>query len=676
MNEEKKQNNILEQAFAYHINGFSVMPVKKDKRPFLSSWKQYQTTLATDDEILNWFKNSNVNIAIITGKISNLTVVDIDNKVSEEQTSKMLALFPETYTVQTPSKGYHLYYQYQEGLTISANAYSQYPNVDIRGESGYVVAPPSKTETGEYIVLKNLPFAPFPINLFPRAKPKKTFTEMTTASIGNRNDTLASVIGKLLKATKEEEWFNEVLPAVQKINLTYSPPLPDHEVLTVFNSIVNKEKQNRQIVLSDGQRIPIMKNKAGVPYMNMSNVIAILKAHPDFRDKIRYNTFKQVLEIDGKELQDEDTLRVQHILQIKFGLHSITKDTVYSALVHCAYDNRYDEAQDWLKSLVWDGEKRLFNWLHTATNVEDNTYTRGVGTQWFIGMVNRIMNPGCIFDYMLVLVGGQGIGKTSLFRIIGGEWYKSFTGGIEGKDFYMQMRGAIIMDLDEGATLYKSEAIKIKSIITTTHDEFRAPYDRIPKKYPRHFVFSMSTNEIEPFRDATGNRRYWAVDIEGMVQFDWLKANREQLFAEALYWLENPSDEIPQVPEEEAKRIQEEHLPSDSWTELVCDEVRKSFDYCTGNPDYNTTIKDIFLSIFKDESAIRLDRKIEIRISTILKKELGLSKVQKMIDGDRKSRWYITPEKIRELQAKNQKKVVEPLEELVEELSTPNQLQF
>ena len=144
---------------------------------------------------------------------------------------------------------------------------------------------------------------------------------------------------------------------------------------------MNKERQNRQVVTSDGQIIPVMKNKAGMPYMNMSNVIAILRAHKDFMDKIRYNTFRQEIEIAGKPLQDEDTLKVQHTLQTKFGLHSITKDAVYSALVHCAYSNHYDDAQDWLKSLVWDNQPRFFSWLASATNVEDNAYTRGVGTQ-------------------------------------------------------------------------------------------------------------------------------------------------------------------------------------------------------------------------------------------------------------------------------------------------------
>lgn len=683
MSEVKKQNKILEQAMAYHANGYSVFPCKKDKTPMLAQWKPYQEKQATDEQVLEWFSKPNTTIAIATGKLSGIIVIDIDTYKGA------VDIFPETFTVRTGNGGLQKYYKHVDGFTISASSYPSMPFVDLRSDGGYVIAPPSITDYidkntkkrigGEYTVLKNLPLAPFPLHLFPKQKQKKSITELTTAKNGTRNTTLASFAGKLLQATKEEEWFVEVLPAVQRASKTYNPIPSDKEVLTVFNSIMKKEKARREALTSSpvvvdgqptGENMAIMKNKAGTPYCNMANVVAVLEAHPDFRSKIRYNTFTQEIEVAGKALQDEDTIKVQHTLQTRFGLHSITRDAVYSALVHCAYSNCYDEAQDWLQSLKWDGEQRLFTWLSSATGVEDNSYHRGIGTQWWIQMANRIMNPGCLADYMLVVVGGQGLGKTSLFRIIGGKWYKNFTGGVEGKDFFLQMRGAILMDLDEGATLYKSEAIKIKSIITTTHDEFRAPYDRIPKKYPRHFVFSMSTNEIEPFRDVTGNRRYWAVDIDKMINFKWLEDNREQLFAEAFHWLKDKDNPeiVPQVSQEEAERIQEEHLPNDSWTDLICDEVRSSYDYSIGNPDYCTTVKDVFMKVFSNESAIRLDKKIEIRMSNIFKKELGLAKYRKMIDGENKNRWMISPKKIKQLQARNIKKTETPLEELSEEL--------
>lgn len=664
---------IQSQALAYHANGYNVLPVGQDKRPVVKEWKRWQTEQQTDEQVLAWFQDPKTNVAIITGKISGITVVDIDAKGNEANATAMLARFPVTYTVKTPSKGYHLYYQYAEGFTVSANAYLEFPNVDIRGDSGYVLAYPSELPNGKYEIINNTAPVPFPVQLFPKTKPKKTLTEQTTASKGNRNDTAASFAGKLLQASDESEWESEVWPAVERANKTYTPPLASDELRTVFESIVKKEKARRAdliispIQLADGGEIPattirLRKNSANIPYKDMANVMIVLENHPYYKNTIKYNTFKQEIEYNGKPLEDSDVIKIQHFMQTEVGLHGIQQSNVFSAIVHYAQKNKYDEAQDWMRSLVWDQIPRLHEWLSKSLGLPNGEYLRGVGFQWLNGMVSRIMHPGAQFDYVLMLVGPQNLGKTSFFRIIGGPFYKSYTGQVDNKDFYLALRGAMLLDLDEGATLYKSEAIKIKSIITEVCDEYRAPYDRLMKKYPRRFVFSLSTNDNEPFRDVTGNRRYWAVDITEKVDFKWLQENRDQLFAESYHYYKNKID-IPIIPEDEALAIQEAHLPDDSWTEVVVDEVKKSVEYCSGDPNYSTTIAEIFSNIFKDESLIKLDKRYEMRIGTILRKQLGLEKRQTMVGGERKNRYCISEKKIKELQTRNALKTKTPLDE-------------
>ena len=146
MNDEQIKNiinNKLDQALYYLEKlGWSVIPVGADKKP-LVEWKLYQSQKATREQLTEWFSKPEVNIGIITGKISNLVVIDIDprhNGTDED--------FREITTVKsaTGGGGWHYYFLFEEGVQNSA---AVKPGIDIRGEGGYVVAPPSSHSSGK-----------------------------------------------------------------------------------------------------------------------------------------------------------------------------------------------------------------------------------------------------------------------------------------------------------------------------------------------------------------------------------------------------------------------------------------------------------------------------------------------------------------------------------------------
>lgn len=265
-------NPILAKAIEYHVHGFSVMPVRKDKRPYLASWKDLQTTPATLEQIEKWWEiYPDANVAIITGKISNIIVIDVDTYAGATD------IFPDTYTVKTGNGGLQKYYQYTPGFTISASGYPTMPHVDLRSDGGYVVAPPSITEYvkdrkpagGLYTVLNTVPCAPFPTHLFSATKPKRNPMDAIGALPGKRNDSLASAVGAFLQVHKEKDWQPIVLPLVEKIAASMRPALPLDEVHATFNSIVSLE-HNRRVALSGGEptddedalRTAYTKNKA------------------------------------------------------------------------------------------------------------------------------------------------------------------------------------------------------------------------------------------------------------------------------------------------------------------------------------------------------------------------------------------------------------------------------
>lgn len=662
-----KTSTLESKALQYtKADGFSVFPVGSDKKPVISGWKEYQTRFPTEEEISAWWaENPRANIAIVTGKISGIVVVDVDTYAGADLTP-----FPKTYTVKTGNGGTQLYYKYIPGFTVSASSYADLPHVDIRGDGGYVVAPPSVTDYlkdgkkagGPYQVIDARPFADFPIHLFKQKKQIVGNKFRIGATAGNRNNDMASVIGTILLPLSEKQFTTEGWPAAVAINKTFQPPLKLQELKTTFESIAKKEIERRKQPEAKLSPIQLSKtsvikasaelrvNGNNVPYKDMKNAYLLLLKHPETVGQLKYNTFTQEIEYKGLPFEETDLINIVMSMQ-DTALPNISKEAVYAAIQHYSYENKYDEAQNWLTSLKWDGVPRLTKWLVSATGVIDDSYNQGVGTEWFMGMINRIMKPGCVFDYVLVTVGKQGIGKTSLFRILGGKWYKSFTGGFENKDFYLLLRGAIIIDLDEGATLYRSESIKIKSIITQTQDEYRAPYDRVNKKYPRRFVFSMSTNNTEPFQDVTGNRRYWVVDLRETINFKWLEDSRDQLFAEGYYHFINKTN-LPKVPLAEASEKQESHMPHDEWSNTIADHIFSQPAYLGAFPEYSITITDVYINALKGEKIERLDKRTEIRIGNILRHPyFGLEKRRIKEGGVQKNKYFITDEKRAEIEA-------------------------
>lgn len=217
--------------------GTSVIPVGKDKIPLIP-WKDYQQKIATEEEVVLWWNSwPEANVGIVTGKISNLTVVDVERGGDK-------TIFPQTLTVKTGGGGWHLYYKY---FPISNKA-RVFPLTDIRGEGGYVVAPTSIHASGNKYEVEQprTKIMDFPAELFGEKRTVAWKEKLINpVEEGSRNTDFTSIIGGLLVRFPRDDWEKIVWQLVKEKNSAQSAPLAEYELRTSFNSICQKELRRR-----------------------------------------------------------------------------------------------------------------------------------------------------------------------------------------------------------------------------------------------------------------------------------------------------------------------------------------------------------------------------------------------------------------------------------------------
>ena len=237
-----------------------------------------------------------------------------------------------------------------------------------------------------------------------------------------------------------------------------------------------------------------------------------------------------------------------------------------AAVQTVAHDQPYHPVRRYFESLGWDGTYRAGTWLSRYLGTQRNKYTDAVGLKWLVSVVARIMEPGCKADQALIVEGPQGIFKSTVFAVLGGEWYTDDVADLQSKDAPLGTRGKMIIEFSELDVVSKADKSRVKAFLSRSTDHFRMPYEKRAGDYPRECVFAGTTNTEQWMQDETGGRRFWPVRA-GTIDIDALKRDRDQLWAEAYrlyydgvpWWME--SAELVSLAEEE----QAQRYDSDPW---------------------------------------------------------------------------------------------------------------
>ncbi len=382
----------------------------------------------------------------------------------------------------------------------------------------------------------------------------------------------------------------------------------------------------------------------GVARPTLSNAVRVIQHDPMFcAARIYYDEFLDRVLIANspvREWRADDTTRATVYMQDACGITGLNDIWVKKAIAMVARDRPRHAVRDWLATLAWDGEPRIDEafvdyWNAIPNAQQPHDYLRAISKNFFLGLIARVMRPGCQLDEMVVFESPeQGVGKTSALRILGAPWYAVAHERVTEKDFFQDLQGIWLVEIGEMQAFSKATRQRIKTVISTPTDRFRGSYDERSTNHPRQCVFAGSTNDDEWADDDTGLRRYWPFQC-GLVERDHLTAARDQLFAEALVRYHAGESWWP-VPLS-AKAVQAARQTYDEWTSVImpwCElQIMQGAD--------RVHVRDIMLGPLKF-SVDKLDKGPQMRVATILR----LARWQRLPSriGENSARAWFPPE--------------------------------
>jgi putative DNA primase/helicase len=332
------------------------------------------------------------------------------------------------------------------------------------------------------------------------------------------------------------------------------------------------------------------------------------------------------------EWSDVDDTRTMMWIAQNFKFQPQEKDLV-RAVDAVAQDAAFHEVRDYLQALTWDETPRLASWLTDFLGAADEPYTRIVAVRWMVSAVARVMKRESKADYVLILVGPQGEGKSTVLSILASPWFTDAPISFHDKETSMLIRGKWIVELAELDSFSRADSSASKSFFSRITDRFRVPWGRRPADVPRQCVFAGTVNHFTFLKDDSGNRRYWPVEV-GALKLDLLRAQRDQLWAEAYHLFTTGQIWWPR-PDEKAlfEDVQERHYVGDAWEPMV---VRWVSEQLASFPAHEFTTTEVMSECLKLDTRA-MDRNAQMRVGACLQR-MGLVRERSSVasaDGNR-----------------------------------------
>lgn len=276
------------------------------------------------------------------------------------------------------------------------------------------------------------------------------------------------------------------------------------------------------------------------------NIELILQNDPVWKGTIVWNELTRKTEVVGgpipEALHDPNSFpqAVANYFMQAYGM-DVTDMQVRKTVLNVSFLNKIDPLRDYLEGLSWDGVPRasrlLLDYCHADPILDGVDLTHileRTAKQWLVSAVARALHPGCKVDTVLVLEGRMGRSKSEFFKALGGSFYAVGNVDLANKDTMMVAQSTWIIELAELAALNAASRESTNAFLTTATDTFRPPYGAAITESKRRCVFVGTTEDDDWLQSEKGIRRYWPVKVSERIDLDRVKADRDQLWAEAV----------------------------------------------------------------------------------------------------------------------------------------------
>lgn len=336
-------------------------------------------------------------------------------------------------------------------------------------------------------------------------------------------------------------------------------------------------------------------SEKGWPYNTINNAVIVLREDPVLKGHIKDNLFRGRIELIGnmpwkrlfQDMTDKDDIHIRHYIENTYRINNEKK--IRDAMQIVATENEYHPVRDFLNNLEWDGKERVRYALKHFLGASGSDYEYECLKLFMLGAINRVFRPGCKFEYMLCLVGGQGAGKSTFFRFLAmnDRWFTDDIKRLDDEKVYEHLAGHWICEMAEMLAVLNTRFTESsKAFLSKQYDNYRRPYGIRAEDIPRQCVFAGTSNVINflPL-DRSGNRRFLPVMCDASKAEVHILENEaesrryiQQMWAEmmVIYQSGEYKLKLPRVIENNLSDYQQIFMQQDAWTGMIQEWLEKT----------------------------------------------------------------------------------------------------